>query len=588
MTAEYFTAEIPAKRTSLSISAKALERLKQEVGRVRSVGGSSGLLLGRKDSDRNNSESLTVTDCFPVATSESVQGPSANPELLTRARALWKQGPSRTLYAVGRYQVTSAESTRSTFGVRVQEFAPRDLYVQLNVQGSGGLAAFYVIENDRGFEDLPDFTVPIDSLAANATKPLDGAVHTRAPSSEAVHGSDETRLEAPRPFSKKFEWFGLRAPWIAVVLLAGIAAMILLRHGTVALFNPKLSREETPPRAMTLGLQPVRTGSQWVLHWDAQAPALKFAQSGLITISDGARIKQLKLDRSQLNSAQVVYVSESKDVSFRLEVYQGNGRGWSESVRTAPSGAMDQTGSKPQRGTSREVDSRGISAVALSANTARVVGLPAANADNLHNGTTSAVKSSVKEVPVPLVTQPTRIALNRVRAERRTPEGAVPSAFQNSARIAAIIGKRVPDRPVRIEQLKVVSPPATTDETETSRSQGGLVRESSSDRRILPRYVKPQPLQKPMPLLGSALYSRYAAGGVDVSVAVHIDATGHVTDARLKDVRHKTSSSLQNPPILENAALIAAQRWIFEPARLYGKAIESDYNIIFRFSDTGR
>lgn len=516
MTAEYFTADIPGKRTSLSISAKALERLKQEVGKFRSVGGSSGLLLGRKDPDPNNNESLTVTDCFPVATSENVQGPRVNPELLTRARALWKEGPSRTMYAVGRYQVTSAGSTRSTLAVRVQEFAPRDLYVQLNVQGSGGLASFYVIENDRPLEDEPDFTVPFDSLAANATKSSDGGVPTLPPSSEAVHRSDETRLEAPRPLSRKFEWFGVRAAWITVVLLAGIAGMILLGYGTVAVFK---SVRISPSGAMD------QTGSR-------------------------------------------DFATDKKQASLDEVSHSGN--------------------MKPPRGRSRQLDPRGISATPLSANTATILRLPAAQIGDRQNRTISGVKPSVKEEPVPLLTQPAAGALNRVRADRRTIEGAVPSALQTSARAPATIEKTVPEKAARIEPSKVASRPATTNDTESSGSQEGLVREGSSDHRILPRYVKPQPLQKPMPLLGSALYSRYAAGGVDVSVAVHIDATGHVTDARLKDVRHKISSSLQNPPILENAALTVAQRWTFEPARLYGKAIESDYNIIFRFSDTGR
>jgi len=63
----------------------------------------------------------------------------------------------------------------------------------------------------------------------------------------------------------------------------------------------------------------------------------------------------------------------------------------------------------------------------------------------------------------------------------------------------------------------------------------------------------------------------------EVRVVVKLDDSGHVVEARLVEGKKKFS------PILRNAALNAAKQWVFEPASLHGKSIESEHTIVFQF-----
>jgi TonB family protein len=88
-------------------------------------------------------------------------------------------------------------------------------------------------------------------------------------------------------------------------------------------------------------------------------------------------------------------------------------------------------------------------------------------------------------------------------------------------------------------------------------------------------YVPPRPARQVVPQprgLGVMLYR-----DTEVAVQVKVDPTGRVVAAQV--IRDGASTSLS----LENVALNAARSWSFEPARLRGQPVASDYTIRFQF-----
>ncbi|MDQ2775336.1 MAG: TonB family protein [Acidobacteriota bacterium] len=251
MTSEDFTAEIPAKQLSLSISAKVVERLKQEVSSHPDLSG--GLLLGHKNPADNN-KSLVVADCFPVAASESEKGCAVNPKFLAQALALWRPRSRATLYAVGQYRVTFGSAQRNSSDVNIRDFASKDVYLKLNVQGTGTSATVYIIDDKSSLTDAPDLTLPFDLLMA-------GNAHGPAARSSQPHASSITE----RPDFRIFEWRDHRREWEsrARAILNTHWLRVLLRkaegaprHSVPAATNPVVEPMpiSSPPATSFVGL----------------------------------------------------------------------------------------------------------------------------------------------------------------------------------------------------------------------------------------------------------------------------------------------------------------------------------------------
>jgi TonB family protein len=75
----------------------------------------------------------------------------------------------------------------------------------------------------------------------------------------------------------------------------------------------------------------------------------------------------------------------------------------------------------------------------------------------------------------------------------------------------------------------------------------------------------------------TALPPGVAESAGEVRVAVRVDESGRVIDARLVEGKNRVSS------MLASASLMAARQWIFEPASLRGKNVASDHTIVFQF-----
>ena len=90
----------------------------------------------------------------------------------------------------------------------------------------------------------------------------------------------------------------------------------------------------------------------------------------------------------------------------------------------------------------------------------------------------------------------------------------------------------------------------------------------------IPPHSAAQPLRKVLPATpaGVILYK-----DVQVQIQVSIDERGRVISARLLKGREKVSQQLLG------VALEAAAQWQFQPATLRGRAVGSEYTVVFQF-----
>lgn len=95
-------------------------------------------------------------------------------------------------------------------------------------------------------------------------------------------------------------------------------------------------------------------------------------------------------------------------------------------------------------------------------------------------------------------------------------------------------------------------------------------------------YVAPRPLKQVMP--NAKVYGfSVIRSPVEIEVQVNISQNGTVIDAFVPTSRNSGSRSPLAFP-----AIAAAKQWIFEPARMHGKNIPSDFSIRFAFQPNVR
>jgi hypothetical protein len=123
---------------------------------------------------------------------------------------------------------------------------------------------------------------------------------------------------APAPLVRQGELQPPRPRWVWVPL----SFIFLLLGVLLGILADSAMRPTTPGGdPYSLSLQADRSGDNLNIKWDRQAPAIRTAQKGILSIEDGAYSKTVDLDPGQLQTGSVVYHHNSNHVRFRLEVY---------------------------------------------------------------------------------------------------------------------------------------------------------------------------------------------------------------------------------------------------------------------------
>lgn len=527
-----------------------------------------GLLLGRREG-----EALYIDNFEPVV-SEYRTGPSY--VLSETDLEAFEQALQRHPDAVGMYRTQTRLDSLALQVADVDLFGryfhdPASVY--LLVQPASGQAAFFVPSEDtlalghefpfRAAELVPEARP--EEHPAVPTAPVPEEV---APVAVAVAAASPLPAPAPPQKQASTKWL---IPVAAIALGMATGAVV---YGVL--------HESRPPRNVAVALAPSavekasadhvslsvrRDGPSIQLLWDRNAPLVREASKGVLYIRDGGHDSQLNLDARELGSGLVSYWPDTKDVTFRLEVFAA-GRNSDDTIRVVGGEPIPQTPEAPPAGRTPAVaanrqpqppPSRPAAPPVQSHPLGSVV---ASNATPPNSSQGSASRSEVRP---------------EVRAEKEQ-EAPRPSPFTPLPKPAA----------APKETSTVSTPPAVPAashepqvwvKVETVGESRGIIGRIPLLRRLKKQpqtFVPPSPIREVRPSL-TAREKRALVGPVPVDVKVYVANSGKVQFAELL-------SSSDRHEDLAATAIYAARHWEFTPARLGPDKVPGEIILHFRFA----
>ena len=295
------------------------------------------------------------------------------------------------------------------------------------------------------------------------------------------------------------------------------------------------------PSDLRLGLKLARSGTDWELSWDQDAPILLGAVNGHLQITDGVIQKNVDLTPAELRTGRIMYTPATNDVVMQLEVESGiSEKPASESVRiVAGVSPIVSTPLARTRAPSQSIrDGSRLPAVvptppALARPSYKQSAIPSEMA-GLHRET--FVKS-----------QKPQNSTEQIRAPADEPAAEPP----------ALAAPPILDEKVRLVASKQPSPPAAADPG-PSVPLGGQAEPAQLISRRDPVYP---------------LAAKLANVSGTVETHFKISANGEVRDVTVT----------KGNPVLIRAAIDAVQEWRYVPARLNGVPVEAQGTAVVAF-----
>jgi hypothetical protein len=131
-----------------------------------------------------------------------------------------------------------------------------------------------------------------------------------------AHAAASPRGMAQAPAARPRQGNWLWIPLTFIFLLLGVAIGFQVAAGL-----RELEAASRPSDPYLLGLSVVQTGENLHLAWNLDAPVLRLAQRGLLTIRDGVKTELIELSADDLGRGGVLYQNSTGNVRFRLEIY---------------------------------------------------------------------------------------------------------------------------------------------------------------------------------------------------------------------------------------------------------------------------
>jgi TonB family protein len=179
---------------------------------------------------------------------------------------------------------------------------------------------------------------------------------------------------------------------IAVITTAGVYLKLpMLRP------HPQAAPEQHARLGLDLQVTRAADG-QLNLNWNRSAPEVVNALGALVTITDGRRTNNVKLDTAELRSGTLMYSPKTGDVQFRLELYTDELHSLAESVRVVSSGAEPPLGGLAEN--SEHPDP--VARVAVPTEWTVTAELQSSHAVINHNSGTAQQTSYRNPAPLPL------------------------------------------------------------------------------------------------------------------------------------------------------------------------------------------
>lgn len=528
-----------------------------------------GLLLGRRVGG------TIYIDGFEPVESEHRLGPHY--KLSERDTQVFEDALKRYSSAIGIYRT---QTRLDSLALQVDDAELFSRYfngpdnVYLLIQPSTGRAAFF-LPQDGSLALIHEFPFRASDLPAEAEE-QDEVPATPAPAPAAAmpvaipvavpHDAAREPVRDPGPVpptARKTPWF---VPVAAV--LCGMACGALLyeaahdaarRPAPAPMASaPAVIPASAPPRQaevpghIVLNVQ--RDGPSIRLLWDRNSPVIRNAAKGIVYIHDGEHESQLTLDPKELNTGLISYWPETRDVTFRMEIY-ATGHSSDDSIRVVGGTPVPVAQTRPAPVASSRPTP--MPPAAVPAPPQRV---PATQGSASRTETRPAVIAA----PAPAPAAPPA----PVVAESR------PSPFN------------APPKPTAVAPAPVAAAPPLPKPTE---AQVSVRVEPVGGRGVLSRipflrrfrkqpqaFVPPTPLHEVKPSL-TARERHELVGTVPVDLKVFVGDSGKVQYVELlsNSSRHESLVSL---------AVYAARRWEFTPARMGEEKVPSEVILHFRFT----
>jgi len=328
--------------------------------------------------------------------------------------------------------------------------------------------------------------------------------------------------------------------WLAV------AGLLAACSGALFIYYPGLTRHAAtrPPAALTLRVE--HTATDLLLTWNQDSDAVRNARRAVLSISDGDRQENLDLNLSDLRNGSIVYSPLSADVSFRMEVIGSDqSKTASESVRVlrtkpspmppadAPAAARTQPNSSPQ--------SPGAPSPSAAAEQQAAADAP-----------------SVTPAPRPAPTRTFSMANVPTLAQRLRP--ATPTDLPDAPDAGAAAGAAGLVNFGALSPAQVSMPAATSAPADAKAAAApSEIRQPQLTSLVKPEYPD--------------IARRQGISGV-VSLSVIIGANGRI----------KTVKALSGPELLRRPAMDAVKQWVYSPATVNGRPVDSEKQLDVTFS----
>jgi protein TonB len=408
-----------------------------------------------------------------------------------------------------------------------------------------------------------------------------------------IEGRGEAAMAAA--FKRRSKQFWPAAAAIAAGAIVGAAAMSRFES------RPAWHRTQAqvPQGADRLKVRVEKSGSSVRLVWNPASSVVRSAAYAQLQITDGSHISQLKLTPVMLSAGSFEYWPQDEPVAFRMELFAVGGK-----VADRADAGLAGVAALPN-GMGAALSAPGPLRPAAAPAPA-----PAQKAANRPAAGSSADRESLEddEKPSPFSVAPAAKPVRRpaVAVKFSPPVVPAPRAAEpqpapiTTVATAASVTETKPlappappiakPEPVKREVLeKPVVQPARPRGAHVSVDAEPLANSSKLGRAVAripllrrlkkqPQgYVPPRPLHEVRP----ALTDRESAGvvrPVPVDVKVYVGENGRVQFAELLTGSHR--------PELASAAVYAARKWTFSPAKDGEETVPGEVILHFRFAPT--
>jgi hypothetical protein len=366
------------------------------------------------------------------------------------------------------------------------------------------------------------------------------------------------------PFARRPK-AALAAKWRTIAVVA-VAPVLLL------------STRKAPAPAGPITAEPVRSipltltgeGGRLSLGWAREARAVQTGQCGILWITDGGIQRRLILDASQLRAGKLFYWPANKDVSFEIQLAEGENRG-GETVCGNEATAQREPAERPA-GREQRVETPSRNRLNPSGN--RLNRVQVAQRQSIESGRSSEagshwngpIKSSQAPALTPAFTIEGESQLVATAPVRATPVQAA---------------SRTPVLSTAIRPAPTPEPHSTvTVEAVPESRLGRLASKIPLLRRLRrpPEFLPPRPVRETTPAVPAEL-GRTLRGEVPLDVRAYINESGKVTYAEM--MSNVTEANRR----LASLAVFDARRWVFMPAQLGKQRVAGQVILHYRFGN---